>query len=299
MNNRLIYILFIFSICSYSQDDSKPIIYINEELEQIDETTYYQNVLKTIYREEKVIQDSLVIKRLIKTYDFGYFNETELPQIQNALKKYLNIKEFDKSIILVFQDSILGFSHYKKSQYLKKEHDELDNSSEKKYLERRIGFDERQKKCVKFAKKNNAIPKYVYSRNVDFNLDLKHHTKEKIPDFLKNIFFKNLKQGLIILKPNGHYFYYTRLTQAMVKKMLETDWEPYIKEFNAVKNNTEKYSLQFIDKMYIDLEKEMKSQAMRRVKQIQNERRKTNSTNQNRRISGRFPVPNCYVGGTY
>ena len=297
MVKSLLVLLCLIPSFNYAQDASKPILYLNEELKQIDELTYSNKVLKSIYREDIVKKDSLTIKRLRKAYDFGSFNETELLQGQKLLHKYLNIKDFDRNIIFAYRDSLLGYLPYKNSIQHRKKLDEFDVISEKEYLKRRKQYDVYQKKCKKFAKINNTSPIYIYSENVEFTFKTKHHTKQKIPNILKSIFFENLKYGHVILKPNGQFFYYSFLTQAQTKKMLESDWEPFIKDFNSVKSNSKKYSLEFIDKMYKDFERSMREQAMRRIKQIQKERAK--SKNLSSPKTGRITPPHCYTHASY
>ncbi|EDP70398.1 hypothetical protein FBALC1_06563 [Flavobacteriales bacterium ALC-1] len=293
MLKNILVFLFLFSLPSYAQVETKPIIYLNENLEQIDQISFSEKVLKSIYRENTTTHDSVIVKSLFKTYDFGSFKETELLQVKDLLRKYLNVKDFDKNLILVFKDSLLGYTHYSKSIQNRRNIDETDIISEKEYIKRRQYYDSRQKKCKKFAKKNNATPLYTYSENIDFNFKSKYHNKYKLPDVIKSIFFKNVKRGHIILKPNGQYFYYSFLTQAQVKKMLESDWKPFIKDFNTVKSDPKKYSLEFIEKMYEDFENEMRVEIMRHSKQSKKEKGTPNIT------SGRITPPNCFTHASF
>jgi hypothetical protein len=298
IKNTLI-LIFLFSFYSYSQVQSKQTIFLNEELEQIDNITYAEQVLKSIYKEVIITKDSVIIKRLQKTYDFGSFNETELSQVHNILKKHLNIKDFDKNIILILKDSLLGYTHYANAIQRRNKLDKTDLISKKDYLKRMKNYDSKQKKCKKFATKNNAIPIYTYLKDSDYTFKPKHHTNYKIPDIIKSVFFKNVKNGHIILKPNGQYFYYNRLTEHLLKKMLNSDWTEYIANFKRVKENPKAYSLDFVETMYIEQEKEMEKIAYRRFKQKRKEQERKKSSNFNKKISVRLNIPNCYTNASY
>ena len=114
---------------------------------------------------------------------------------------------------------------------------------------------------------------------------------------MKSIFFNNIKYGHVILKPNGQYFYYSFLTQNQTKKMLESDWQPFIKDFNSVKSNPKKYSLEFIVNMYEEFENTMREQGMRRLKQMQKERARTKDYRSE--IREKITTPNCYTHASF
>lgn len=248
-------ILFTLILCiSYlsinSQNNTKPVIFLNENLKPIDEITYSNKLLKDIYREDIINKDSIKIKKLRKLYEFDSLNQIELKQVQNILTKYLNISDFNKSIIIVYRDSLLGYTEYNQSFNHRKMFDATKLVTKKSYNKARKKYDSNQKKCRKFSNKYNTNIIYGFSESVNFTYNPKHYKNTKIPDVLKSIFFKNKRRGTLILKPNGQYFYFSFLTQKQIIKMLNSDWKPYIKDYQSIMSNDDVYSMKFINDMH-------------------------------------------------
>lgn len=273
-------------------------IYLDENNNQIDELTYSTRVLKNIYRENIINKDTVTVKKLRKLYEFDSLNSIELKQVQNILHKYLDVMDFNKNIILVYRDSLLGFNEFNASFEQKRTHDALDIDTEKKYLKRRKKFDSQQKKCTSVAAKNNATAIYAYSESVNFNYEPKNYFNQKIPSVLKSIFFKNKKRGTLILKPNGQYFFFSYLSQKQLLRMLNNDWEAYIKDYNTVMSYDNVFTMQFIEEMRIEHKEDMRKLARKELSKKNRANENGSSIRYNNRIRIQPPY-NCFGNASY
>jgi len=247
------YLFFLFLSLSvffgHGQSEDKPVIYFDQDLNFIDEINYHEKAISALYQGYQLDQDSIIIKRLIRKYDFGNFNTTKLGQVQSLLRKELEIQDFEKNIILFYKDSLLGYDEFNKSTKARALLDQMRIVPKEEFLSRRTSFDSKQKQCQKFAKRLNTMPFYVYSEKIDLEYIPKKHEHHKISTTLKSIFFKYDYHGVVILKPNGDYFFYTRLNESQVKKMLKEEWTNYIEDYNFAKLNSQVRVLKFIDDM--------------------------------------------------
>lgn len=152
---KILLILFLLTIMSsaYAQNSSDLLIYFDENNNTIDQSTYFNKALKNIYREQTIEKDSVTIKKLINLYEFDSLNPTELKQAHKLLHKYLKINDFNKNIIIVYRDSLLGYNEFNASIDHKSVHDEMNNDTKDKYLKHRKSYDDNQKKVLQIRKK--------------------------------------------------------------------------------------------------------------------------------------------------
>lgn len=283
----------------YSQNNPKLHIYLDENNNQIDQLTYSTRLLKNIYREHTINKDSVTVKKLRKLYEFDSLNAIELKQVQNVFHKYLDINDFNKNIIIIYRDSLLGYDEFFASVDQKRSHDAMDIDSEKKYLKRRKSYDSNQKKCKKFSNKNNTTVIYGYSEKENFTFKPKNYVNQKIPSVLKSIFFQGKKRGTLILKPNGQYFFYSYLSQKQVIRMLNSNWEKYIRDYNTVMNNDNIYTMRFIDEMKAEHKADMRDLAVKQLsRKNSSSNRSSSSMTSSRRIRIQPPY-NCFGYASY
>lgn len=298
MHKQLFLLVLVFVSISYSQNNVNFNIYLDENNNQIDELTYSTRVLKNIYRENIINKDTVIVKKLRKLYEFDSLNSIELKQVQNILHKYLDVMDFNKNIILVYRDSLLGFNDFRASFNQIKEYDALDVDSEKEFLKRRNRYDSEQKKCKKFIRKNNVSVVYTYSEKINFNYEPDNYKNQKLPSVLKSIFFDGKKRGTVILKPNGEFFFYSYLTQKQVQRMLNNDWQSYIKDYNLVMSDESVFSMEFIENMRTEHREDMRQLAMKKLGQNNNSKIAGNRISSTNRIRIKSPL-NCLGYANY
>ncbi|WP_040282358.1 hypothetical protein [Psychroserpens damuponensis] len=294
------YIFFLFLSLNVffgnGQSENKPVIYLDQDLSLIDSIEYHEKAISALYFGSELDQDSIIVKRLIRKYDFGNFNSTKLGQVQNLLRRELGVENFEKNIILFYKDSILGYNEFNNSIKARALLDEMSIVTKQEYLSRRTSFNSKQKKCRKFAKKLNTKPFYVYSEKINFDYVPKNYEHHQISKTLKSIFFKYDFHGVVILKPNGDYFFYTRLLESQVKKMLKDDWTEYITDFNLAKSNPQIRVLKFIDDMNrserIQRDRLVRIEIEKRKREREREQNKNQFRSNNNAIS--LKISSCY-----
>ncbi|MCC1484834.1 hypothetical protein [Winogradskyella immobilis] len=299
MKTKLLFLLLIIPLLSLTQETDKPILYLDENMSQIDMAKFYVKSKSLIFHEEIVLRDSIKIKYLIKDYDFKKLDDTELTQIQGVFKSFYNTTDLNKNLIITYKDTIMGFEEYSKSLKHRKSLDEAGNVSYKKYLKNRKTTDEIQKKCNRFLKRNNSLAIHFYSVNQNFTYNIKHYSFQKINKVLKNTFFKNKSSGIIILKPNGHYFYYRYLPEHQVEKMLNKNWREYISDFNQIDTNPQIFETNFILKARIENKNRLIAigQAQVEREREREKRLKTNNIQRNRRVT--VNQSHCFISSRY
>lgn len=103
----------------------------------------------------------------------------------------------------------------------------------------------------------------------------------------------------MILKPNGQFFFYSFLTKKQIVRMLNLDWNKYIRDYNVVMKNKDIYSMQFINEMYSEEEKDEKELFEQLIKQsYTNSSVFSQSTNKPRRIVVKKPYI-CFGYASY
>lgn len=301
MNKLLLLLFLLLTYIGNAQDTEKSNIYLDENLKQISQSEYLNKKWKSIYGHSQIENDSLITHKLQRKYFFGKLEKNELSQVQKLLQKYLGINDFDKNIVLMYKDSLLSFEETAKKSDSIRLKNGLNELTLKEYSELRKGYDKKQKKCLKFAKKHKITPRYLFNYNDEYDYQPRFYNSNKIPSALKLIFFKTADRGCIILKPNGDYFFYTRITQDFTEEFINDDWDPYIKEFNAVYSGS-KTKLDFIEKMNEEFESKMRRIAMNNPSlKRQKDKVIASYSDKNKRIQRvRLQMPpNCYGYASY
>lgn len=238
---KLHFFLFIFlSLISigFSQSKTEYAVFLNEENQVIDATTFYKMKNSFLYGSRKIQKDSVTIFSIIQFYKFGKLDSIENSQTRQLLDRATN-RTFskDKIIIISFKDSIMGYSEYVKrlDSIGESKNFKPNISSEKVFYSYRKKFDIGQKKCRKRFEKYDFEIVYFYRHNRGYDYQTKNFEFLQISSPLRALFFNRSHGGYVILKPDGNYFYYNRLKEDMVKDLLENDWKPYIKDYTNAK----------------------------------------------------------------
>lgn len=265
---KIYFFIVIFSISHalHSQINEMNTIYLDSELNQTDRATFNTKFQSGVFREQIKIQDSVVIKYLVKNYNFGKFENSELMQIQGIIKNKYKITDFSRNLIISYRDTIMGFEDYYKSIEHRKSLDESSAPNQKKYLKTRERNDKRQKKCKRLIKRKNTTPLYLYSVNLNFTYKTKHYSFQKIDRILENIFFKRQTSGIVILKPTGEYFFYRYLPEHQVVKMLTKSWSKYVSDFNLINSIPTAFKENFIEKAINENREILIAQAKNKVR---------------------------------
>ncbi|MFP4846057.1 hypothetical protein [Winogradskyella sp. PE311] len=241
MKKITIFLFTIFSLLSFSQNNNKVEIYLDENSNEINEEEYKIKLATSVYSEKTDIKNDNILNRLSLNYEIGQFNTEEFQHIKNSIKNQLSQVDFEKNIILIYQDTLKGVNDKNLS---------LENSFDiSDYLKQKKKYDSKQNKCKRFARKNNAEAYHIYSEAINYDYNSKNYQTHQITESLKHKLFKNESYGVIIIKTNGDYFYYKQLNQLQVDKMLNSDWSNYIMDFKSFKTKPVKENPKFVTEM--------------------------------------------------
>ncbi|WP_111683979.1 hypothetical protein [Winogradskyella tangerina] len=222
-------LLFIFSFFCFAQENSKTKVYLDENLNQIEESEFLKKTSTSIYSSERHPNTTLDIQILKQNYDFGSYDKDEFEEIKKELQNEINAINFDDNVILIYQENLK----------INSDNGDDDNSLSDKKL-----YDSKQKKCKRFAKRKNASAYHLYSDKSNYTFQPENYTEFQISSDLKSKLFANNSHGVIILRPNGEYFFYTEINQLFLNRILNKDWSDYIEDFNKTKtalNKTPKF----------------------------------------------------------
>ena len=226
-------VVLSFFMKGYSQSEiSKNNLYFNENLENISVVEYLKKSTSFLYGTIKTENSSSTINRLIERYKFGKLDSLQNFQIRNYLaKKHNNNQLKSKTIIISHKDTIYGFDEL--PYHAKKYHIKTKSN----YNSLRNKFDVNQKHNNKRLSKLSIVPLYCYSYNKGNNYASRHYKMNKISPALMPVFFKS-GSGVVILKPDGKYFFYKYITEKYVQELLEKDdWNKFINAYKVAKVN--------------------------------------------------------------
>ncbi|WGD34146.1 hypothetical protein [Olleya sp. YS] len=304
---KLLFILITFSSFAYSQEKEKKITFLDINLNPITENEFHVKSNSNLYQANYIVNDSIIINKLEYRYEFGELSATELSQTQYLLKKQFGDLDFKKNIIISYIDTLYGYNELVNNTFVRRMYDFSSNSTLKDYNTRRDQFDKQQKKCSKYAKKENFIALYTYGVMNNFTYKSKNHKKQKLSKALISKFFKHKKGGFVILKPDGNFFYYRYLSQDYVTKFLNESWTKFKNDIETAKLDLRFNNINFIVEM-------KESQKNKRRKEIELNRsrnqRPSNKrldrsqirhSNHTRVIRGRTiqPKPSCFTGRNF
>jgi hypothetical protein len=240
MKYAFVFLLFLPIFC-FSQETEKDEIYLDENLKPIDFTEFYSKNLSFLFFKTKTKKDSVTINMLHRNYKLGTFNEEELSQIKLFLKSnYKNQNPNNKNIILSFRDILYSYQSLKDTRdslHLAHNHKEKDDFTSYRYNDLRNDFDRQQKKCNKNYSKYNIETYYFYRKKLNFNFNYKNVSWHKIPRFFETLFFSRQHSSVVIIKPNGQYFYYHRMPEKFIKQILKKDISQIINTYESSLSN--------------------------------------------------------------
>lgn len=246
--------LFFFIACnSFSQEQQNEYhLYFDENGKNIDSYNYLKKCTSFLYNCKKIKKDSIYINSINEFFKFGKLTESELFQLKHLLKRDTKSKDLDnKTIIISFRDTLFGYAPLKKrmdSLTIAHKHDH--KMSESKYNSGRRSFDKSRKKCHKKYQKENIKPLYFYRHSYGYNYFNKNFKWHKLSKSLNALFFDNQHSSMVILKPDGNFFYYHNIRDVFVNKLLKNNWEPFIKDYNIAKTNLLKERNGFFKDLY-------------------------------------------------
>lgn len=248
MKYVLLLLLFLPVFC-FSQENEKLEIYLDENLKPIEFTKFYRKNLSFLFFKSKTKKDSVTINMLHNLYKLGKFSEDELTQIRLFLKSnYKNQNSTNKNIVFSLTDKLYGYLPLKILQDsidIAHNHTRKNVLTNYSYNSKRNDFDKAQKKCKKKYNKHNIEPYYFYREKLDFSFNYKNISWNKLPRFFETLFFKQQHSSMVIIKPNGQYFYYHRMPEKLIKKLLKEDWDEIINDYQAALLNLSRKPIGF------------------------------------------------------
>ena len=234
-----ILVLFI-AFNSFSQEQQKEIhLYFDENGNTIEFYNYLKKCGSFLYHCKKTQKDSIYINKINELFKFGKLSETELFQLNNLLDRDTKSSNLNnKTVVINFRDTLFGYPTLKKRMdSLTIAHNHNHKISNSKYSRDRRTFDNSRKKCHKKYRKENIKPLYFFRHNKDYNYINKNFEWHKLSKSLNALFFKTQHSSIVILKPDGNYFYYHNIPDSYVEELLKNNWDQYIKDYNIAKNN--------------------------------------------------------------
>ncbi len=205
--------------------------YFDEYGQSINVLNFSKKKSSFLYYSRTTKVDSINVHSLKENFKFGKLNEIENTQLRHYLAKHFSNKLLLKNtIILTYNDTIYGDNYRNRHCCAVEKRTDLSEI----YFKNSAIYDKNQKRNQKYLAKKNASALYLYNYNKGFVYKTKYHTKHKKPEILARV-FKTPKTGVIILKPNGQYFYYYSLIQEYVYNLIKKDWAPYIEDYTYSK----------------------------------------------------------------
>jgi len=260
---KIINFFIIFTIVTNSVlSQNKTRIYLDQNNNPITNFVFENKLKCKIFQNQLHFKDSLIINKLEYRYEFDSIPQQQKQHFKHLLKSYFNHIDTNQTTVIAYIDSIQGFQELKNSLTTKIIIDQAFIKNYKEYKLSRNKYDKLQKKCQKYSKKNKINTLYTYSYNNNFTFKIKHHKKQILPLSLKNTLFKNKTNGFVILKPNGHFFYYKYLTEEMLTLLIHQNWDNYIADLSHARINPLLNKINFIDKMYKERREKLKNQAI-------------------------------------
>ncbi|WP_034059365.1 hypothetical protein [Lacinutrix jangbogonensis] len=245
-------LLFIPFFC-FSQEIEKTKIYFDENLKEISANEFKKRSPGFIYQDSLEENDSLLIYKLHPYYKFGKLNEIELNQVNMLFKRDFDFDNTEeKNIIITYKDSLLGFEEINKSVEALRMMDRGQKFTKETFTKKVNQYDRNQKRCLKRVKSKKTKVFYTYRTKLNYSIQPKNFKYEKISTTLKSILFKNSKYGVVIIKPNGNYFFYKWMTEDYVIKFLKKDWTQYILDYEIAKAQSSINKNGFFKKMIDD-----------------------------------------------
>lgn len=233
MSLKKIVIIFV-AFFSLSSSFSQTNIYLDENLGLIDKATYNKKCDSFLFNCQTIKNDSMTGYLVFENYKFGKLNTEDYQQVLGVLKRDSEILELDnKTLIITYRDNLLNHLHYRQM------HPNHQITKDNYHIKAKEYISD-QKKCIEKATSNNRVRLYFYRSFAGYFYDTETFNWKQMSQLLNKLFFYNNQDSMLILKPNGHYFYFTEINQKFILELLDTnDWTPYIEALeNAKTKNT-------------------------------------------------------------
>lgn len=253
----------VFTIITNSVvSQTKIRVYLDQNNNPISNFVFENKLKCEIFQNQIHFKDSLIINKLEYRYEFDSIPKQKLQQFKHLLKSYFKNIDTNQTTVITYIDTIQGFNELKNSLTTKIVTDQAYVTDNNQYKLSRNKYDKLQKKCQKFSKKNKINTLYTYSYDNNFTFKTKHHKKQVLPLSLKYTLFKNKTSGFIILRPNGHFFYYKYITQDMLTRLIHENWDNYKTDLSYARTNPLLNKIKFIDKMHEQRRRKLEKQAI-------------------------------------
>ena len=234
IQKNLIVFFLLLTNTIYCQNKSKVNIFLDENLNVINEERFNQKQESFLYFSQQFINDTLTVHRIFDIMKFGKFDTAENAQIRMLLERDSRQQDLkDQQLILTFRDTLSGFDNHLKNY----KPTALTKAPTKLFVKEKIKtYDKNQQKCIKKDLKNNYRRLYLYNVNKGYDYNPEHFTWHKSSPVLRQILFDN-RPSMLILKPNGEYFYFAEVLEKLVIEVLESDnWMPFINDYKTAKS---------------------------------------------------------------
>lgn len=223
-----------------SQNKDKVNIYLNDDFADIGFEEYYKMKDSYLFYERIKQTDTAKLHILRNTEKYGKIDAILLDSLKQAIKQDYKININENEIIIIhFKDSLFGYPELKK--YRKPHHiHTMPNRdtvqirvSEKRFIKRKIAYDNNNVKCQEKSLKFNAKHIYLYETSFENTYNYKTLKLNKISPLINDLFFKKFS-GMLIIKPNGLYYRYDEANDRTIKKLLKMEsWEQLFKEYKT------------------------------------------------------------------
>lgn len=248
-------LLLVISLVSFSQDIESAELYLDENLKEINTSSYSKKCKQITKKCLEYKTDSLTINKVLNKFYFNKLNSTEYEQIRLLINKdSKTLISSGEIIIIKYYDSLLSYEtlynrHVKHTQIIlndtsfsmSEKRRKIHDYDKSKFKKNKSKWLKKQNKCVeKYEKKLPIKINYLYKaeENVVNNYDGFNWIKDN--GIFKNNFFKIIyNYNLVIIKPDGEYFLKGgHLTDKLIEKLIKNhDWSKFK---NDLKQSEEK-----------------------------------------------------------
>jgi len=237
-------LLFFKCLLAFPQDNIAK-VYLDENLTEIDSSTYSRKCRRLLFKCLEYRTDRLVVNKILEKYRFGKLNPIEYKQVKGVISRISKLKiESDKIMVIKYYDSLLNFSsvnrrHIEHTKPKKTTSPDSSNSTKRPphpfnvdiFNKNRRKWVKKNKKCIE-RNENKYNVEIIYIYKAEQNVISKYEGFNWVEDngVLKNQFFKIMFNfHLLIIKPNGEYFLSGgHVTDKKVGKLLKNaDWTEF------------------------------------------------------------------------
>lgn len=211
------------------QNKSKVNIFLDENLNSINKEDFNKKLNSFIYYSNIYKTDTITIYRIRESIKFGHLSKVENSQIRKLLNRDNETEDaFEGYLVLTFRDTLYGYDDYLKR---------FNSFSTQKstFSEKLRVYDRNQKKCIRQDAKNNRERLYLFNYNKGYTYQPVNFEWKRSSSVLNKFLFNN-QSSMIILKPNGEYFFFIEVYEKLIKELLDSeDWSDFVKDYEEAK----------------------------------------------------------------